>query len=137
MINELYKSVRVGLKAVKDCTVYQEDVPQNFKTPSFMVTIYEQNPSRGINGRLKNEVNMDILYFPENKGKDQIQEECWMVGQALTREFTAPGFKLKNRNLKIEDDVLHFLFDVDYREVREDSATAMQTMIQDTKLKEE
>ena len=46
----MYKSIAAGLKAVKSCTVYLEDVPQNFKTPSFMVTIYDQNPSRGIDG---------------------------------------------------------------------------------------
>ena len=113
MINELYQGVNAGLKLVKDCTVYREEVPQNFKKPSFLVTIYEQNPSRGINGRLKNEVNMDILYFPENRGKAELQEECWSVGQALSREFAVPGFKIRNRNLKIEDYVLHFMFDVD------------------------
>ena len=116
MINELYQGVNAGLKLVKDCTVYREEVPQNFKKPSFLVTIYEQNPSRGINGRLKNEVNMDILYFPENRGKAELQEECWSVGQVLSREFAVPGFKIRNRNLKIEDYVLHFMFDVNYRE---------------------
>lgn len=136
MISELYQSIAVGLKLVKDCTVYREDVPQNFKIPSFMVTIYDQNPSRGINGRLKNEINLDILYFPENKGKTELQEECWSVGQELAREFTAPGFKIKNRNLKIEDNVLYFLFDVDYREYREDTSGRMQTLSQKSEIKE-
>lgn len=133
----MYKSISAGLKTVKSCTVYWEDVPQNFKIPSFMVTFYEQNPSRGINGRLKNEVSLDILYFPENKGKAELQEECWSVGQVLTREFAVPGFKIKNRNLKIEDNVLHFMFDVDYREFRKDGSSRMQTMSQETKMKEE
>ena len=136
-INELYKSIAAGLKAVKSCTIYRDDVPQNFKIPSFMVTIYEQNPSRGINGRLKNEVNLDVLYFPKNKSKTELQEECWNVGQVLTRELAVPGFKIKNRNLKIEDNVLHFMFDVDCREFQEDSSSRMQTMSQETKMKEE
>lgn len=101
-----------------------------------MVTVYEQSPSRGINGRLKNEVNMDVLYFPE-RGRAGLQEECWEMGQALSREFAVPGFKIKNRSLKIEDQVLHFLFDVDYREFQEESSVNMQTLLQDTKLKEE
>ncbi len=137
MINKLYKSISVGLKAVKNCTIYREDVPQNFRKPSFMVTIYQQNPSQGINHRLKNEVNLDVLYFPENKGKAELQEECWAVGQALSRELSVPGFKMKNRNLKIEDDVLHFLFDVGYREFQEDPTPAMQTLSQNTDIKEE
>lgn len=125
------------MKAVKSCTVYREDVPQNFKIPSFMVTIYEQNSSRGINGRLKNELNLDVLYFPENKGKTELQEECWRVGQALSREFAVSGFKIKNRNLKIEDNVLHFMFDLDYREFNDAPGVKMRTQTIDERLKEE
>ena len=136
-INELYKAVADGLRAVKDCKVYREDVPQRFTVPCFMVTLYDQNPSRGINGRLKNSVSLDILYFPENKGKTELQEECWSVGQELTREFVATGFKIQNRNLKIEDQVLHFMFDVGYREYREDSTPQMQDLIRNTDVKEE
>ena len=137
MINELYQGVNAGLKLVKDCTVYREEVPQNFKKPSFLVTLYEENPSRGINGRLKNEVNMDILYFPENRGKAELQEECWSVGQALSREFAVPGFKIRNRNLKIEDYVLHFMFDVDYREYKDIPGVKMRTQTLDVQVKEE
>lgn len=118
---------------MKNCKVYLEDVPQLFTVPCFMVTLYDQNPSRGINGRLKNSVSLDVLYFPE----DGSQEESWGVGQELAREFAAPGFKIKNRNLKIEDKVLHFMFDVDYREFREDSSSRMQIISQNTEMKEE
>ena len=122
---------------MKSCKVYREDVPQFFAAPCFMVTLYDQNPSHGINGRLKNEVSLDVLYFPENKGQGRTQEECWEIGQELAREFAAPGFKIKNRNLRIEDNVLHFMFDVDYREFLDIPVPQMQTMSQDTKLKEE
>lgn len=136
-ISELYKAIAAGLKEVKNCRVYREDVPQNFKVPSFMVTIYNQDPSCGINGRLKNTVNLDVMYFPENKGQAESQEESWQVGQELAREFAVPGFKIKNRNLKIEDKVLHFMFDVDYREFRDDPIPPMQTMSKNTDIKEE
>ena len=132
----MYKSIAAGLKEVKSCTVYREDVPQNFKKPSFMVTVYDQNSSRGINGRMKNSVSLDILYFPENAGASELQEECWVIGQALTRKFEMPGFKIKNRNMKIEDHVLHFLFDVNYREIKEEEAELMQSMLQETNTKE-
>lgn len=135
MINELYKAIAAGLKSVKSCTVYREDVPENFSTPSFMVTLCDQNPSRGINGRLKNSVRVDILYFPENEV--DYQEECWTVGESLRREFQPAGFKIKNRNMKITDKVLHFLFDVDYTEYRDESHVKMQSMSQNTEIKEE
>lgn len=137
MVNKLYEAVAAGLKEVKECVIYREDVPQKFKRPSFLVTIYDQNPSRGINGRLKNSVSLDVLYFPENQSRAELQEECWSVGQDLTREFFLSGFKIKNRNLKIEDQVLHFMFDVDYREYLETADAQMQTMTQNTKIKEE
>lgn len=136
-IHELYKAAAAGLAAVRDCTIYREDVPQQFKKPSFLVTLYDQNPARGINGRLKNTASLDILYFPENRTQAELQQECWETGQALTREFALPGFKMKNRNLKIEDNVLHFLCDVDYREFRDDPAAKMQTMSEQTEIKEE
>lgn len=135
MINELYKAIAAGLRSVKSCTVYREDVPENFVTPSFMVTLYDQNPSCGINGRLKNSVRVDVLYFPENEV--DYQEECWTVGESLRREFQPAGFKIKNRNMKITDKVLHFLFDVDYTECREESDVKMQSMSQKTEIKEE
>lgn len=136
MIERLYEAIASGLKTVKLCKTYREDVPQGFTAPCFLVHVYEQEHSRGINGRLKNTVNLDILYFPENTGQAQLQEECWNVGQDLTREFAIPGFKLKNRNSKIEDKVLHFLCDVDYREFKNDTAPQMQTLIQSEKIKE-
>lgn len=135
MIDRLYKSIATGLKVVRPCKVYVEDVPQNFTQPSFMITLYEQNPSRGINKKLKNTVRVDLLYFPDSSSEPF--EECWRVGEDLSREFKATDFKIRNRNLKIVDNVLHFLFDVDYREFLPDNAPAMQTMTQNTDIKEE
>lgn len=135
MIDKLYKSIAAGLKAVRPCKVYVEDVPQNFAQPSFLIIFYEQEPSRGINGRLKNSVRVDVSYFPESG--NEAFEECWRVGEDLSREFRAADFKIRNRNLKIVDNVLHFLFDVDYREYLPGETPAMQTVSQNTDIKEE
>lgn len=135
MINKLYRNIAAGLKMVRPCKVYVEDVPQNFTQPSFLITFYEQEPSRGVNGRLKNKVSVDISCFPESSREPN--EECWRLGQDLSREFAIADFKIKNRNLKVVDNVLHFLFDVEYREYRETDSAVMQTMFQDTDIKEE
>lgn len=135
MISRLYKSITAGLKEVRACKVYIEDVPQNFEQPSFLISIYDQNPSRGINGRMKNTVNVDVSYFPESRR--DANEECWGVGQDLMRELRIDDFKIKNRNLKIVDKVLHIMFDVDYREYLNTNTQAMQTLSQDTNIKEE
>lgn len=135
MINKLYQDITVGLKKIKPCTIYQEDVPQRFKKPSFLLTFYDQNPSRGINGRLKNTVRVDVLYFPEDE--DNYNSECWALSQNLTRELQLEDFKIRNRNLKITDKVLHFMFDVDYREYRNTDETKMQKLSQNADIKEE
>lgn len=134
MIDKLYQEIADDLKLIKSCAIYQEDVPQDFRTPCFMITFYDQNPSRGINGRLKNSVRVDLLYFPEDE--TNYQEECWSVGQSLQREFQPAGFKIKNRNMKITDKVLHFLFDVDYREYKESIEIKMTELSGNTNLKE-
>ena len=134
MINKLYRAISSGLKTVKDCRIYREDVPQDFRMPCFMVTFYDQNPTRGINGRLKNTVKVDILYFPEDE--ENYQEECWSVSEDLIREFLIPGFKMKNRNSRITDKVLHFMFDVDYREFRNSDAVKMGPMSIEENIKE-
>lgn len=137
MINELYRAIASGLAAVRPCTIYREDVPQNFKRPCFVVTLYDQNPSRGINGRFKNSVNADILYFPEDESDAGSHEECWTVGQDLEREFRPPGFKIRNRSLRITDKVLHFLFRVDYREILVSTDVKMKEMTQSLEQKGE
>ena len=134
MISKLYAGIGAGLKSVKDCKIYREDVPANFVRPSFMVTFYDQNPARGINGRLKNSVKVDILYFP--KEEENYQEECWSVNEDLIREFRSPEFKIANRNSKITDKVLHFMFDVAYREFRNSDAVKMGPMVLTENIKE-
>ncbi len=135
MITKLYQNIAAGLKKIRPCTIYQEDVPQNFKTPAFLIIFYDQNPKRGINGCLNNRVRVDVAYFPESKTDPQ--EACWSVGEDLIREFLIEDVKVKNRNLKITDNVLHFMFDVDYREYLETDETKMQNMSQQTEMKEE
>lgn len=135
MITKLYKNIAAGLKEIRVCKVYMEDVPQNFEQPSFLISFYDQNPSKGINGRLKNTVNVDIAYFPESR--QNVNEECWRVGQALLRGLRITDFKIRKRNLKITDKVLHFMFDVDYREYLVTDTQTMQTLSQDTNIKEE
>ncbi|MEG1186010.1 MAG: hypothetical protein RSD63_10300 [Eubacterium sp.] len=134
MINKLYKNIAAGLRTIKPCTIYQEDVPQDFKQPSFLISFYDQNPVRGINGRLKNTVGVDVSYFPEDESNSN--DECWGIGEKLSLEFGILDFKIRNRNLKIVDKVLHFMFDVDYREYKPDGSPRMQTVSQNTNVKE-
>ena len=35
MISRLYENIAAGLKKVKDCEIYREDVPEKFQDPFF------------------------------------------------------------------------------------------------------
>lgn len=135
MIAELFEAVGAALKKVRNCAVYRENIPQGFEMPSFLVEIYDQNPTRGINTRLKNTVGMAVTYFPENESGSEAWEECWDVGEDLNLGFKPEGFKIHARSLSISDSTLLFTFRVDYRELLPDSAETMQEMTQNTDLK--
>lgn len=135
MIHKLYENIAAGLKNIKSCTVYQEDVPQDFMRPSFLITLYSQRPAAGINGRLKNNVGVDIQYFPEDTANGNA--ECWNTAETLKRELVVKDFKLKKQNMEIADKVLHYKFEVSYREYLEEDNTQMQAMTQANRIKEE
>ena len=78
---------------------------------------------------------MDVLYFPEDADHQNV--EYLTAGQELERSFSVEDFKIRNRKLKVTDQVLHFLFDVDYREYLETEESQMQDMMLDTGLKEQ
>ena len=134
MISKLYQNIAAGLKQIRLCTVYREDVPQGFKKPSFMIVFYDQSTKPGINGCLNHFTRVDVHYFPEDKSG--VNEECMEIEQTLAREFRLKDFKIKNRNFNITDGVLHFLFDVDYREYLESTETKMTELSGNTELKE-
>lgn len=135
MVNKLYQSIAAGLHSVKPCTVYQEDVPNDFVRPYFLISISGLKSSDGINGRMKHTASLDITYVPEDPAEKR--SESWKVGLDLTRKFQAEAFKIKNRSLKIAEQALHFTFDAEYREYYDPAMAKMQTMSQNTKMKED
>lgn len=135
MVRKLYRNIVAGLETVKPCTVYQEDVPEDFGRPYFLISVKSLKSAAGINGRLKHKAEIDITYVPEEPCTGLT--ECWQVGQALTRGFLAEEFKIKNRNLTIADQQLHFTFDAHYREYFDPKVSKMQTMTQNMNMKEE
>lgn len=135
MISKVYENIAAGLKAVRDCSIYQEKRPQNPENPSFLISINNRKFSKGINGRLKNSISLDIMYFPENMV--QAREECWQMTQEMNRGFYIKDFKIKKRDITIEDDVLHYKFEVDCRECVSESDPDMQSIIHRERIKED
>lgn len=117
-------------------TIYDEDVPQNFKTPSFMITLIVQDYSKLLNVRSESTLSFDIAYF---SSKEQMNNDIQSVQVNLLRNFDLikkGPFKIRilNKRCNTTDQVLHFLFDVSYREIDQQAFIKMQKETTHTRL---
>ncbi len=137
IIRELYEAIAQELKAVRECPVYREIVPTPSERPFFLIRLDEQSCSQGINKRRKYSLKFCVQYYPQNTEAGAGLDECWEIGETLGKVFYPKGYKVKNRNLKISENILHFTFAVDCREAEDDGTPKMQGMSQNSHLKEE
>lgn len=115
--------------------IYDEKVPQDFVTPSFFISTYDQSYDEGIS-RNKSTINYDVSYFP----KDEISKNNEMYGVQilLLRGLRDLGlFRAINLRSNITDDVLHIMFDVKYSEYAAVNEVKMNKLVTDTNIKEE
>lgn len=116
--------------------IYDEDIPQNFKTPSFLITLTDHNYSKRINNKFNGEVSFDISFFSD-KEKTEIKNDCIKVQQELLREFDLIGaYRPLNKNATIVDNVIHFTFKVKYSEINNIDNIKIIKIESNTKIKE-
>jgi len=114
--------------------IYDENIPQGFKTPCFMVSLIEQSYSKRVSNRYKSLLSFNVAYY-SNKGKTEIKSDCQAVQVALFRAFDTFGaYRAQNKQATIVDNVLHFTFDVPYSELKEEPFVAMQEQTTNTNL---
>lgn len=115
-------------------TIYDEDVPQKFKKPSFLITLINQDYSKRLNSKFKSLVSFDIAYF-SHKDITETKEDCLNVQLKLLRTFDLVGtYRALNKQATIVDNVLHFTFDINYSEMSEESYIKMQKQQTNTTL---
>jgi len=140
MINEIKRAIAQKiLELYPTATIYDEDIPQNFKTPSFLVTVIEQSYSKRLDNKYNSTITFDVAYFSD-KGKNEIKSDCQAVQVNLLRDFDIistykavveeteeepeetlvldKNFMVLNKNAQITDNVLHITFDVRYSEIK-------------------
>lgn len=106
------------------CTIYENDIPNGFSTPCFVIYTYDMDSSRLINNGFKNTIDFDVVYFSDEQSErvkwslDKVQHELSHVHTVTDGVET---FRLKDRKFSIVDDVLHWKFSVDYRELEIDT----------------
>lgn len=161
MINDVKQAiVNKLLEVFPGYTIYDEDIPQNFKTPSFLVTVIEQNYGKRLANKYNSTVSFDVAYF-SNKGKNEIKSDCQAVQVNLLRDFDIissyktvvdeepeepeepeetlvldKNFGVLNKNAQIVDNVLHITFDVRYSELKIEEFAKMQTQTTNEYVKE-
>lgn len=137
MINEIKQAIAQKiLEQYPSSTIYDEDIPQNFKTPSFLVTVIEQNYGKRLANKYNSTVSFDVAYF-SNKGKNKIKSDCQAVQVNLLRAFDLMGgFRAQNLQATIVDNVLHITFNVNYSELKIEEFAKMQTQTTNEYVKE-
>lgn len=135
MINEIKQAIAQKIhEQYPSSTIYDEDIPQNFKTPSFLVTVIEQSYGKRLANKYNSTVSFDVAYF-SNKGKNKIKSDCQAVQGNLLRAFDVLGtFRTQNLQATIVDNVLHITFDISYSELKIEEFVKMQTQTTNTNL---
>lgn len=135
MIVDINKAIAKKLLSLyPNTTIYDEKVPQNFKTPSFFILTYDQDYNKRLNNKYKSTINYDISYFPNDIYKNN---EMYEVRTTLLREIhDLDEFRALNIKSNITDDVLHIMFDVNYSEIKVSDEIKMQNIKVNENLKE-
>ena len=135
MINEIKQAIAQKIhEQYPSATIYDEDIPQNFKTPSFLVTVIEQSYGKRLANKYNSTVSFDVAYFSD-KGKNEIKSDCQAVQVNLLRTLnTLDTFRVQNLQANITDNVLHITFDVSYSEIKTKEFAKMQKQTTNTNL---
>ena len=135
MISEIKQAIAQKIhEQYPSATIYDEDIPQNFKTPSFLVTVIEQNYGKRLANKYNSTVNFDVAYFSD-KEKNEIKADCHEVQVNLLRALDLVGaFRIQNLQATIVDNVLHITFDVNYSELKIEEFAKMRTQTTTTNI---
>lgn len=104
-------------KSFTGIDIYKENVKQDFSTPAFYIAEinYTHNPLIGRASRSR--FSMSIKYFPDENNTDEEKQELHGVAAQLpdilkVMSYDNRTIKAYNMESRIEDDILHFMFDV-------------------------
>lgn len=107
--------------------IYDEDIPQGFKTPSFYISLIEQDYSKRINNKYRSRPSFDIAYFSD-KGNNEIKNDCYDKQIKLFRAFDLIGtYRVTDKLANVTDNVLHFTFSISYSEIKEETGILIGT----------
>jgi hypothetical protein len=129
MVNEIKQAIaNILYELFPNAEIYDEDVPQGFKTPSFLIIVVESSYKKAIDEKYNASVSFDLAYFPEREYESK--NECYEVSQNILRTFDVlNSYKVMNKTSSITDNVLHVKFTVKYREIKTSQSEKMRDII--------
>lgn len=100
-----------------DAEIYKESIKQDFDTPSFYIAEINHNYNLLLGRASRKRFSMSIKYFPDENNTDDIKQELHEIAAQLTdileiMSFDNKTIKAYNMESRIDDDILHFMFDV-------------------------
>lgn len=121
-----------------DYAIYLDPSKQEFETPAFFITLINFDSKDYIMGSRRMTLNFDLLYYPKHQYdrqelinmmgllNDLFSEDLEMDATINTME-RVPVF---DKQFRIVDDVLHFLFRLDfYADTSDDEVDKMQSLV--------
>lgn len=135
MIVNINKAIIRKLSSLyPNITIYDEKIPQQFETPSFFISTYDQEYSKRIANKYNSTVSYDICYFPNEFYKNN---EMYNVRTILLRELRdLEEFRAINIKANITDEVLNITFDIKYSEIKISNEVKIKNVELNTRIKE-
>lgn len=107
-------------------TIYDEDIPQNFKTPSFLIVLIEQDYNKRLDTKYKSLISLDVAYYSD-KDTTEIKSDCQEVQLTLFRAFDLIAtYRVLDKKANTTDNILHFIFDIKCSEIKVETNIKMQ-----------
>ena len=121
-------------------TIYQDNIPKGFKTPAFVIYTIDIESNRKINDCNESIISFDLCYFSDSNRIDKLYDMEKVRDYFMHMHTVSDGvdtFRLLNRQNKTVDDVVHYTFDIKYKDVVVGEINPMQNVKQNINEKSE
>ncbi|SHK40368.1 hypothetical protein SAMN02745136_02429 [Anaerocolumna jejuensis DSM 15929] len=136
MGEDLKVAIRAKLTELfPEVTIYEEDLPEGYQKPAFLVTTTNAVAGRGLGGRKAFQLSFDISYYSNLAGR--INTDCYQKGLALLEGFRLTGYRLKGKKSAAAEGILHFTFETQFTVTEEISEIKMKQKELSTNMKED
>lgn len=115
--------------------VYEEDLPENYRKPAFLISTISAAEGRGLGGRKGYLLSFDVSYYSNLTG--QANNDCYQKGMALLKGFQLSGYRLKGKKSATAQNILHFTFETQYTVAEEVADIKMEQKELSTNIKED